>query len=794
MRFLLSTLFLFCSVWGLFAQTQIVRGRTLDKETKQPLFGVTIIVVGTDPVLGTTTDENGNFELKDVPIGRQTIEAQSMGYATYSTENLIISVAKEPFLEIELVETSQTTEEVVVKASSAGGVANRPLNELSVVSTRSFSVEETQRYPSSINDPGRMVMAFPGVQSNQDTENDAMIHGNSAMGTLWRLEGIDLINPNHFARPATSGGGLTIFSASLLSNSDFSTGAFAAEYGNAFSGIFDMRFRKGNLQNPEFTFRAGLIGLDFAAEGPFKKGRSSFLFNYRYSTLGILGAMGLFVVAPNATNTFQDFSFNLFFGSKDNKTTVTVFGVGGLSNEQWYIRDSSEWFTNWDYVRNPNYANMGTAGVTVTRLLDEKSYLRVVVGGTVNQILDYQNDATLPDTMRIETNEYITARATAHITYSNKINNRIRIKAGLMQSAWIYDLYYDLYFNPQIGRRTILDNRGITSFTQVYAQASFHPTEKMVINAGVNGQFLSLNNTYGIGPRLSMKYNFTNNTAMTLAYGMHQRALSEGTYLTRIVDTLGNLSYPNLDLKMPNAHHAVLGVEHIFSEIGMRIMSEAYYQHMFNVPVGADTSGIYANYAYFNDRDNYGFIEMSDGGQWRNFGLDLSVEKFFGKNFFILCSGSVFSSMYKTLTNKWFRSRMDSRYVCSFMGGVEFPIKKSAGGTIQAGLKAFLNGGLRYTPVDEAASLVEGYIVEDINRPFDLGFGTYYRIDMRLAYRKDFKNAALTVALDLQNMTNTRNETATAYFRRENSISFRYNSGILPVISFQIDFSVKKRS
>lgn len=781
----------------LFAQTQTVRGRIIDKESKQPLIGATVFVSDSVPTINTMTNEEGVFELLNVPLGRQTIEAQYMGYANFATENLIISAAKAPYLEIEMIESVATTDEVVVTAS--GTASNLPLNELSVVATRSFSVEETQRYPASINDPGRMVMAFPGVQSNQDTENDIIIHGNTAMGMLWRLEGLDLVNPNHYGRPATTGGGITVFSASLLSNSDFSTGAFAAEYGNAFSGVFDMRFRKGNLQNHEFTFRLGLIGVEGAAEGPFKKGRSSFLFNYRYSTLGILGAMGLYVVAPNARNTFQDLSFNLYFASKDMKTTTTFFGVMGLSREEWLVRDTAEWFTSWDYIRNSNPSQMAASGVTVTRLLNDKSYLRVVVGGTFNKMLDIMNDASL-DSIRIETSDYFTGRAAVHATYSNKISNRFRIKAGFIQSAIFYKLLYQLYMDNTRGLVTLIGgengekyNRGVTSLSQIYAQTSIRASEKMVFNIGVNAQYYALSNDFGIGPRVSMKYNFKENTALTVAYGMHQKTLYEGTYLIRVVDSLGNVTMPNKDLKMTNAHHVVLGFQHIFTEAKVRVMAETYYQHLFNVPVSPDPTGDFSNYWYFNDRDNYGFMEMVSKGQGRNFGIDMSVEKFFSNNFFILCSGSVFSSMFKTLKNEWRSTRMDSRFVTSIMGGVEIPIKKGTRGVFQAGLKLFTNGGLRYTPIDEDRSQIDGVAYEIQDQAFSQRFGIYFRMDGRIAYRKDFKNASFTIALDVQNATNMQNKMMVAYERLGNELAYRYNAGFRPILSMQIDFSLKPK-
>ena len=198
------------------APTQTIRGTVIDKDTRQPLIGATVALFESDPPVATATDIDGNFILNNVPVGRQQFSCSYVGYNGYLSEYIIVNSAKEVTLNIELVEAAITTEEVVVTAFQK---SNEPLNELSLVSTRSFSVEETQRYAASANDPSRMSMGFPGVQPSRDSRSDIVIRGNSGIGLLWRLEGIDIPNPNHFARRGSSGGGITVFSVSMLSNS-----------------------------------------------------------------------------------------------------------------------------------------------------------------------------------------------------------------------------------------------------------------------------------------------------------------------------------------------------------------------------------------------------------------------------------------------------------------------------------------------------------------------------------------------------------------------------------------------
>ena len=306
-RPILLTLLLLClGILPASAQqlTQTIRGTVTDVDTKEALIGAEVFIVGSDPLIGTTADLDGNYVLENVPLGRQTVQCNYVGYLPFTRDNIQLNSAREYRLEISL-KAGVELSEVVVNAYNR----NEAVNELSVASIRRIDPEELQYHAATANDPGRLVQGFPGVQPSRDNRSDIVIRGNSSAGLLWRLEGIDIPNPNHFARRGSSGGGITVFSASLLGSSDFSVGAFPAEYGNAFSGVFDMKFRNGNMHQRQNTIRVGLLGLDYATEGPIKKEKSSYLANFRYSTLGILNAAGLHLVGPRTDNNFQDFSF-----------------------------------------------------------------------------------------------------------------------------------------------------------------------------------------------------------------------------------------------------------------------------------------------------------------------------------------------------------------------------------------------------------------------------------------------------------------------------------------------------
>lgn len=772
-------LLLLCYSFSLTAQTrtQTIRGQILDKETRQTLAGATISVLDQASPLGAVSDADGNFIIQQVPTGRHRLQCSYVGYEPFVTDNLIVNSAREVVLNIELLEASNKMGEVVVNARKFG---SEPINELAVVSTRSFSVDETQRYAASGNDPGRMAMGFPGVQPSRDSRSDIIIRGNSGVGLLWRLEGIEIPNPNHFARRGTSGGGITIFSVSMLGQSDFSTGAFPAEYGNAVAGVFDMRFRRGNAEKREYTFRAGLLGLDFSTEGPFSKNsKASYLVNYRYSTLGILNNLGIHLVGPRTNNTFQDLSFNLAFPGKNNKHTFTLWGIGGNSKEFYRTEDQDKWqyFEDW---RQYNFVtNMGAVGATHTVLLGDDAYLRTnlaLMGQKITVADDTLNTTRLAGNYNNEA--YTENRLALSTTYSKKFSSRVSLKAGLQANQVFYDLQWRRLEGEQF--RTLLGSDGSTTQLQPFANLRLRVGTRTTINAGLTGLYLALNGSGAIEPRLGMRYQINEKQAFSLAAGLHSRVLPLGAYFY----DAGGRDLPNLDLALMKAVHLVAGYD-IMIRQGWKFRPEIYWQHLYDVPVAAaagDTWSMLNTISGFPDRI------LSNEGTGRNMGLDLIIEKSFEKGAFLILSGSVFSTTYTDNAGKRHSTTFNSGSSATLMGGQEWKMKRNS--TLQLGLKVLYNGGQRLTPLLPGGT-VNRYLAEpalDQSRPFTEQVQAYFRPDLRIAWRKDGRSA-WTLALDVQNFINRRNQDPInrSYDPDRNTWIFREQSGLTPILSFQLD-------
>ncbi len=761
-----------------FAQvpTQIIRGNVIDKDTREPLIGATIVLQGAS--MGTTTDAEGNFALPNAPVGRHQVQCTYIGYDTWLSDPFILNSARELTLAIELTQVALTGSEVVVTAKKFG---NEPLNEVSILSARSFSVDETQRYAASANDPGRMAQAFPGVQPSRDNRSDIVVRNNSGIGLLWRLEGVDIPNPNHFARRGSSGGGITVFSVSMLGNSDFSSGAFPAEYGNAYTGVFDIRFRKGNAEKRQYTFRAGMLGLDFSTEGPFRKGgKATYLINYRYSTLGILNNLGIYLVGERVQNTFQDLSYNLYLPSKNGKTMFTLWGIGGLSTEIGKpVKDTSNWDQYSDWTGREFVTNMGAMGATALTTLQNDAYIKTHFAITGQDILYTDDTFNIRNSLEkytIVREKYKEGRAVLSSFYNKKINARTSFRTGIFLNQIFYDLT-----RTGLGDSTSLDAKGSTQLLQPYAQLRLRATEKLTVNLGLHAMYLTLNQQHSIEPRIGLKYQFDTKQSLSLAWGQHSRMLPIGNYFTLI-----NGKEVNRDANFIRAQHWVAGYD-LLPGRNLRFHIEAYYQRFKDVPV-ADQVG--SSWSILNTVDGFAKYRLVNTGGGNNRGIDLTVEQSFRRGAFFMFGTSISRSRYTDAQGREFSTAFDSGISATFMGGKEWTVRER--GTFQLGTKLIYNGGQRLTPLvpNQSANRYSRDPLLDQSKAFSEKVADYFRPDIRIAYRQNARKSAWQVALDIQNVANRQNTDALSrsYDPDTKGWVYRQQSALTPILSFQLDF------
>ncbi|MEZ4941421.1 MAG: TonB-dependent receptor [Saprospiraceae bacterium] len=779
--FLLTTCFALLAHLG-FAQnfTQTLKGTVVDKAVNTPLVGATVVLLGAEPPMGAMTDPDGRFRLPAVPVGKHSLRVTYLGYKEMVIPNITVNSGKETELRIELEEDFLTAREVVIQAKVD---KQKALNELSTVSARTFSVEETQRFAAAVNDPARMASAYAGVAMSNDGSNLIAIRGNAPNGLLWRMEGVDIPNPNHFSSVGSSGGGISILSAQLLTNSDFLTGAFAAEYGNALSGVFDLKLRKGNAEKREYTLQAGLLGLDAALEGPMRLGgqTGSYLVNYRYSTLSLISKLGVNI--GDAQTDFQDLSFNIWMPA-GKLGQFTLFGMGGLSTQSFRgSADSLIWKDNGDEQYNWDFnSNTGVVGLTHSLVWGDNTFLKTVAAfsGTLNgeEADEYQPDYSL---RRLDEGDHRQTKLTISSVLTHKFNARHLLRAGayvnvldfrLRQSEWDDDAERFVQQINKTGRTTSLD---------AFAQWQYRASERLTLNAGAHAIYLFLNNTYSLEPRAAVKYAFNDRQSLSLGYGLHGQVLPLGVYF--VEDENGAL--PNRNLGMNKAHHIVLSYDQSLPG-NWHIKPEIYYQSLFNIPVRRD---VLDSYSILNEVDGFTPEILANRGRGRNYGVELTVEKFLTNGFYVMLSSALFESEYQGSDGIWHNTRFNANFINGLVGGKEWDWnRRNKNRTVGVNLKLTWMGGLRESPIDLAASETQDKTVRDETRAYENRMPTYFRVDAGVQLKRNYKRVTTTVALNVQNASNRQNVFGSYYDTDDKNVQYWYQAPLIPVLSYTVQF------
>ncbi|NOX46235.1 MAG: TonB-dependent receptor [Chlorobi bacterium] len=787
------------SAISLFGQNtdykQTIRGTVIDKLTQTTLPGATIIVLNSDPVLGTTSDMNGEFKIENIPLGRQSIQVSFIGYHTRTINNLNLTSGKETVITIELEEQVQKLDEVVITAKQT---KDRAINEMATVSARSFTVEETERFAGSLGDPSRMAANYAGVSMTNDSRNDIIIRGNSPMGLLWRLDGVEIPNPNHFGAAGTTGGPVSMLNNNLLSNSDFFTSAFPAQFGNAMSGVFDLNMRTGNNQKREYVGQIGFNGFEFGAEGPFKKGgKGSYIANYRYSTLGLMNAMGLDFGTGTAIPQYQDLTFKIDLpGTKWGR--FSLMGLGGTSYIELHDSDKAEAASNTD--SNYDYggvdldygSDMGVLSLSHLYFLSKNTRVQsfLSIQGTrattkIDSLLFDENGTLLPNS-----NYRFYDAVTTEIKYSASTHLKTRFNA---KNNAIFGIYYDLYNvdlidsvrNHDIGGfQKNFDINGNIYLIRGYGQWQHRFNDKLLMNIGLYSQYVNVNDEFVAEPRFGIKYNLDGGQSLSFGYGSHSEMMPRFYYFmqTRLDD--GTYIMTNKNTALLKSHQWVIGYDKLFSE-NTRFKTEVYYQSLYDIPVTESLP----EFSIINTGDDFGGLfpdSLINTGTGTNYGLEFTMEKFLGKGYYFLATVSLFESKYKGYSKTERNTAFNGNYVFNILGGYEFKTGKHS--LITVDTRTVYAGGKRYVPIDIEKSIQENSTEYEWSKAYENKFDDYFRIDLRIGFKINGKKINQEWALDLQNITNSKNIYRQSYNPRTHNISYDYQTGFFPMFLYRIQF------
>lgn len=799
----LISFFLILTINAFAQPTQNVRGKVFDSETKFQIVGAKIEIFTNDSLTKyrAVSDPDGLFIIENVPVGKHEMLVK---YPTYDNKTLTIEVnsGKETVVDVPLVERIIEVETVVVKARKKGEV----INELGLVSAQQFSVSETNRYPGSRMDPARMASNFAGVQGADDSRNDIVIRGNSPLGVVWKVEGVDIPNPSHFAISGSTGGPVSVLNNKILGNSDFFMSAFPAEYGNSTSGIFDLKLRNGNTNQHEFTGQFGFLGTEFLAEGPMSKNnRSSYLVMGRYSTLSLFQKIGV-QLGTDAVPVYGDAAFKFNFLLK-NGGALSFFGIGGKSEISIMISENTTYSEDLygEGDRDQYFGTaMGVTGLNYKKSLSEKTYITSTLAFSYEQqhanhnylIRTIEADQV---TIRIDSiypmmgYKFQTSKGSAYFSVNHKINKKHLIKAGFNADIFYMD-QIDSALAVVTDSNFVLrwDYKGSAALIQPFVQWRYRITDNMDFTAGLHTQYFSLSKSISyVEPRVGWKYKLKNNAAVFAGAGMHSSTQPLYTYTYHKLDTAGNKIYHNKNMDFSRSIHTALGFEKSLAK-GFNIRSEVYYQYLYNIPVEIQPS----SFSLINMGSGFARFfpdSLQNTGTGYNYGIELTIQKYFDKSFFCLFTGTLYDSKYKGSDGVLRNTSYNGKYVANILAGKEFKLNEKQ--SISLGMKVTVAGGKRYGYVDNVASNLYNEVIYKDSLYNERQFKDYFRADLKINWKYNAKKVTHEIGLDLVNILNTKNLLSLAYapnLKDPSAEPFaeKQQLGFLPIFYYKIDFRI----
>ena len=763
-----------------FAQDnkQNIRGVVLDKLSQMPLVAANIQLSNKLENKKTTTDSNGVFVLENISPERYEMKVSFAGYKEMIIPNVIVVSGKEVLLDIAMEDEYKHLNDVVIKSSSKAGT----INKFSSVSARTFSMEEVNRYAGGRSDPARLAANFAGVSAPDDSRNDIVIRGNSPTGVLWKIDGMNVTNPNHFASVGTTGGAVSALNTNLLKSSDFFTSAFPAEYGNALSGVFDIGFRSGNTHKRETTLQLGVItGLEATTEGPIKKNNgSSYLVGYRYSLAGIAQSAGI-NIGTTSTPAYQDLSFKINSGTT-KLGKFSLFGI--LAKSSISIEGGSSSSTLYGNGNQTDFAStIGIVGLNHFKQLNSKSFISSTIGLNYSKTdqTNYDFDHFINTSYSKEVSNYQKTGYNFSTTYNLKASSRLFLKVGIQNELLGIKLYDKTKMNINDGFKQVWDKDTTTHLAQAFAELKYKLSERITVNAGLHAQKLFINNSFVAEPRFGMKYELNNKSSISVGYGLHSQMQPLNIYAN------GEGATSNWGLDFTKSEHYVLGYD-LQPAKDWRVKAEVYYQSLSNVPVTSYSS----SYSVLNTGSGYQSDTTSslvNKGSGRNYGVELTVEKFFSQGYYVLFTSSLYSAKYTGSDGIERNTAFNGQYVYNILGGKEWKVGEGKRNKIAVDFKLTNAGGRYFTPIDVTASQAQNHEILSKDA-YSATYDNYFRLDIKVGYtfNSSKKKLSQSLSLDLQNVTNHQNVFSQSYDNRMQNIKTTYQLGLFPNFTYKLQF------
>ena len=774
---------------------QTIKGSVTDAITGETLIGAAVKVAELKDV-GGITNIDGEFSITITQPGRYTIETSYMGYEPSVLKEVLVAGAKDVVLDITLRESSTDMNEVVIKPRVN---KESTVNPTALVGGMMLSMEEASRYAGGYNDPARLVTAFAGV-AGQGDGNGISVHGNAPQFMQYRLEGVEIFSPNHFADLYSAGFGMvSALNSNVITNSDFFVSTFNSSYNNALSGVFDVRMRAGNNSKFENGVQVGSVGIEWTSEGPIsKKNNSSFIFNYRYGFSTIARKLKL-IDTYGSQYDFQDLSFKLNFPTK-KAGTFSAFALGFI-DKSWDVElDIKDIHSIYDASDQEGSLYNALLGASHKIHFDNKWTWRTTAAYNMqhNKVdMEYWGlhfDANHKP-IGFEGKDYPFSylkqnedRAVFNTELSKQVTPRWLLQLGGEYSHRFFDLNFRTAENvyEPVSPTPYYATKDNTGLASIFWSNLWKPTDNLSFNIGLSGSYFLLSKDFSIEPRASMKWEPGKRHSISLGYGLHSMIEKLDAYFFRNAD--GTMA--NKDLGLSKAHHLLTTYMYKFTD-NLNLRFNAYYQYGFDTPVGINGS----TFCTVNRLFNYIEEPLVNEGNTRNYGADITLEHYMSRGFYGQVNGSLFKSEYRGLDKKWRNQLYDRGYMVKVLGGKEWMIGKRKQDVFNVSVKYTLQGGLRHTPIDVdamkanvAAGIINDQPIYKEDEAMTLQFDPTSILDLTVSYKINRKNVGHTIAFEGVNILQHETPYAVHYDLGTGQLRVDKSGISLPNIYYRIDF------
>lgn len=735
-----------------------VKGTVLDKETREALPSVTVLVMGTQT--GVSTDEKGRFTLPELPAGTYSLAFRLVGYDPFIRTDVLVTPGKTTTVQAELHERAVVAEEMTVTGGYFG--SQEAVEAMSV----GFNAEEIRRSPGSANDVSRILMALPSTAKVADNSNDLAVRGGSPVENGFYVDGVPVPNINHFPTQGSTGGPIGILNIDFIEQVDFLISGFSASYGDRLSSVVDIGFKEGaptDLYGKAFLSFAGFGAM---AEGRLPSESGSWMVSASKSYLDlIVGAIGT-GVAPN----YGDLQGKLTFAF-DDRHSVRLLGIGGKSTIDFDKQTSIDGGER-QYGKNTN--SQGTIGARWNALWSSGHYSTTT--------LSYSGASYDNDFLKVSTDQpYLTSsnvdrNIVLRSVHFIQLSKPLRLETGLEGKAELGR--FNTFFASDTNRLGGVEpnrfvDRKISSLTgSLFMTMVASLADRWTLSAGVRADHSALGGSTAISPRLAVSFNAANDLTFHLRGGLF-------TQQVPLIVIAGKAEFEALPVM--RAYHMSLGADHMLRP-DTKLTVEAYAKEYSNLPLDSgDPTLSVVDDGLFNQRFTV-YDNLSGTGRAYTRGIEFILQRKMSEGIYGLVSGSYSRSRYSDLSGVWRDRVYDNRWIFSVIGGYkpdqewEFSIRWTYA------------GGGPYTPFDQRASTAANIGIIDQGRINADRYPDYHALNLRVDRKFYFSRHMLDIYLSVWNAYNHKNVAGYFWNSSDNRQDTRYQWSILPVVGVEYEF------